>query len=118
VIASAAVRADEEKVALDKLRKAVVEAVRKRLPKAEMSGVSQEKEKGKLVYEVSLKKDGKSSDVTLTEDGALTAIEQEVAFEDLPKTMAKTFAEKYPCTKYPIISSSSGRSTRSPRSSC
>ncbi len=97
--------ADEEKVPLDKLPRAVAEAVKKRFPKLKFTGASKEKDKEKVVYEVSLKKDGKNIDVTVTEAGAITLIEQELAFKDLPKAVAKTFKEKYPKAKYQIIES-------------
>ena len=105
LVGAALVQADEEKVPLNKLPKAVVMAVKKRFPKLEMTGASKEKEGKKVVYEVSLKKDGKNIDVTLTETGAITSIEQEIAFKDLPKAVAKTFEAKYPNAKYEIVES-------------
>ena len=79
VVAAAQARADddEEKVALDKLPKAVVDAVAKRFPKIKLTSASKEKEDGKVMYEVTLKKDGKNIDVTVTEAGAITLIEQQ-----------------------------------------
>lgn len=99
------VRADEEKVPLDKLPKAVKEAVEKRFPKVEMKEASKEKDGDKVVYEVTLKKDGKAIDVTVTETGAIVLIEQEIEFKDLPKAVAKTFEEKYPKARYEIVES-------------
>lgn len=105
LLAVGGVRADEEKVPLDKLPKAVKEAVEKRFLKVEVKGASKEKDGDKVVYEVSLKKDGKAIDVTVTEAGAITTIEQEIEFKDLPKAVAKTFEEKYPKAKYEIVES-------------
>ncbi len=105
VVGALIVRADEERVPLDKLPKAVTDAVQKRFPKLEMTGASKEKEKGKVVYEVSLKKDGRNIDVTVTQAGQITLIEQQIDFKDLPKPVAKTFEEKYPNAKYDIIES-------------
>ena len=102
---AAPARADEEKVPLDKLPKPVAEAVAKRFPKVEVTGASKEKDGDKVVYEVTLKKDGKNIDVTVTEAGAITLIEQELDFKDLPKAVAKTFEEKYPNAKYEIVES-------------
>lgn len=92
---------EEEKVPLDKLPK----AVEKRFPKIEITGASKEKENDKIVFEVSLKKNGKNIDVTLTETGTITLIEQELAFADLPKAVAAAFEEKYPKAKYEIVES-------------
>lgn len=106
VVASAQARADdEENVALDKLPKAVMDAVAKRFPKIKMTGASKEKEDGKVLYEVTLKKDDKKIDVTVTEAGAITLIEQQLVFADLPKEVAKTFEDKYPKAKFKIIES-------------
>ncbi|MFO0800503.1 MAG: PepSY-like domain-containing protein [Gemmataceae bacterium] len=105
LLAVVGVRADEEKVPLDKLPKAVKEAVEKRFPKVDMKEASKEKDGDKVVYEVTLKKDGKAIDVTVTEAGAITLIEQEIEFKDLPKAVAKTFEEKYPKAKYEIVES-------------
>jgi len=105
LLAVSSVGADEEKVPLDKLPKAVKEVVEKRFPKVEMTGASKEKDGDKVVFEVSLKKDGKNIDVTVTEAGAITVIEQELGFKDLPKEVAKTFEEKYPKAKYEIVES-------------
>ena len=93
---TAGLRADDEKVAIDKLPKAVVEAVKAKFPKAELVAGEKEKEDGKTVYEVKIK-DGKA-DVTvkLTEDGKITEIEKEIAVKDLPKAVADAVEAKYP----------------------
>ena len=96
-------RAQEEKVPLDKVPKAVTETLTKRFPKAEVKGASKETTDGKTVYEVTLKQDGKNIDVTLTPGGKITLIEKEVAFKDLPRPVAETLNKKYPNAKYSII---------------
>lgn len=95
--------ADEESVPLDKVPKPVMEAVKKRFPKAEAKEASKEGEKDKVVYEVTLKQDGKNIDVTLTPDGAITLIEKEIAFKDLPKPVAEVLDKKYPKATYKIV---------------
>jgi hypothetical protein len=104
-VLAAAARGDEEKVPLDKVPKPVLDAAKKRFPKAEIKGASKETDKDKTVYEVTFKQDGKNIDVTITPDGTITLIEQEVAFKDLPKPVADTFEKKYPGAKYSIIES-------------
>jgi hypothetical protein len=101
----ALVQAQEEKLPLNKVPKAVVAAVQKRFPKIDVAGASMEKDGTKVVYEISLKKGGKNIDVTVTEAGVITLIEQELAFSELPKAVAKTFNEKYPKAKYEIVES-------------
>jgi len=103
VVLVAPVRADEEKVPLDKAPKAVLEAAKKRFPKAEVVGVSKEGEKDKTVYEVELKEAGKTIDVTLTPEGVITTIEQEIDAKDLPKAVTEALDKKYPKAKFNIV---------------
>lgn len=100
---AAPMRADEEKVPLDKVPKAVLEAATKRFPKAEVIGASKETEKDKTIYEVELKQDGKTIDVTLTPEGVITTIEQQIDAKDLPKAVAEALDKKYPKATYKII---------------
>lgn len=104
-VVAAAARGDEENVPLDKVPKPVLEAAKKRFPKAEVKGASKETENGKTVYEVTFKQDGKNIDVTLTPEGTITLIEQEVAFAALPKPVATALTKKYPGAKYQIVES-------------
>jgi hypothetical protein len=86
---------DEEKVPLDKLPKAIVEAMKKKFPKAELVAASKENEGGKTVYEVSIKDDSKKIDVTLTVEGTILGMEKEIAAKDLPKAVTETLDSKY-----------------------
>ena len=96
-------RADEEKVPLDKLPKAIVKAVKDRFPDAKMVSASTEKEDGKTVYEVAITEKGKKIDVSLTPEGVITGFEKEIAFKDLPKAVAKALEGKYPKATYKIV---------------
>ena len=100
VLAQAVRADDEEKVALDKLPKAVVDAVKARFPDAEMKGASKEVEGGKTTYEVSIKNKKDEIDVELTAEGEITAIEKEIDAKDLPKAVSKALEEKYPKAEY------------------
>lgn len=102
-VLAAPVRADEEKVPLDKVPKAVMEAAKKRFPKAEVVGASKETEKDKTVYEVELKADGKTTDVTLTPEGVIVTIEQEIDAKELPKPVTAALEKKYPKAKFNIV---------------
>jgi biopolymer transport protein ExbD len=93
----------EKKVELDKVPKAVREAVKKRFPKAKVTAAAQEGEAGKKVYEVTLKQDGKNIDVTIKPDGTIELIEKEIAFSDLPKAVSASLEKKYPEATYKII---------------
>lgn len=103
LLAASASLADEEKVPLDKLPKAVSAAVKKRFPKAEFVEAAKETEKDKTEYEVTLKEGGKKIDVMLTPDGTITVIEKEIAATDLPKAVAEALEMKYPKATYKIV---------------
>jgi hypothetical protein len=96
-------RADEAKVPLDKLPRPVVEAVKKRFPKAELVEGSKETTKDKTEYEVTVKNKGQKIDITLTPEGAILGLEKEIAAKDLPKAVAATLKEKHPKAVYKII---------------
>lgn len=102
-VLAAPVRADEEKVPLDKVPKPVLEAAKKRFPKAEVVGASTEKKDDKTVYEIELKEAGKTIDVTLTPEGVITTIEQEIDAKDLPKPVTEALDKKYPKAKFNIV---------------
>jgi hypothetical protein len=95
-------RAQEEKVALDMLPKAVTDAVKKRFPAAEMNTASKETEDGKTVFEVAIKDRGHNIDVTLTPDGAITGFERTIDSQDLPAKVAAMLKDKYTGAKYRV----------------
>ena len=96
VLVAGAVRADEEKIALDKLPKAVADAVKKRFPKAELLEAAKETDKDKVEYEVTLKDGETHIDVMLTPEGAITLIEKTMPAKDLPKAVTDGIEAKHP----------------------
>lgn len=93
---SASARSDEEKIALDKLPKAVTDAVKKKFPDAELKSAEIEKENGKDVYEVVIKNKDQTIEVTLSPEGKILAVEKEMAAKDLPKPVTEALESKYP----------------------
>ena len=91
---------DEEKVDLDKLPKAVTEAVKARFPDAELKEASKETEDGKTIYEVGITSKKDKMDVSLTADGDITEIEKVIDAKDLPKAVSKALEDKYPKAEY------------------
>jgi hypothetical protein len=91
-----AARADEEKVPLDKLPKAVTDAVKAKYPGAKLTGAEKEKEKDQTVYEVALEHKGQKLEVTLKPDGTIVSVEKEIAAKDLPKAVTAALDSKYP----------------------
>jgi hypothetical protein len=100
---AAPTRADEENIPLDKVPKPVLEAVKKRFPKAQIISASKETEDDITLYEIELKQGSKEIDVTVTPEGVITLIEQEIDSKELPRAVANTVAKNYPKTRYRFI---------------
>lgn len=96
LLAAMTVRADEENVALDKVPKAVLDAVKAKFKGAKLTGAVREKTGEKIAYEISLKHKGRTIDVTLTPAGKIVSIEKSLTFKELPKAVRKAIAGKYP----------------------
>lgn len=86
----------DEKVALDKLPMAVVDAVKKMFPKAEMKEAEKETADGKTKYEIKIKDGDSSIELNVTDAGVITDYEKEITLKNLPKAVADTVAAKYP----------------------
>lgn len=99
LVLTAGGRADEgkeEKVPLDKLPKAVTDAVKAKFEGCELVSAEKEKADGKEVYEVAIKHKGSKIEVTLTPEGKILSTEKEIDAKDLPKEVAKALEDKYP----------------------
>ncbi len=96
-------RADEEKIPLDKVPKTVLEAGKKRFPKAEVVEASKETEDGKTVYEIEMTEGDKKIDVTLTAEGTITNIEKHIDAKELPKAVVEALDKKYPKATFKVI---------------
>ncbi|MGH8642994.1 MAG: PepSY-like domain-containing protein [Gammaproteobacteria bacterium] len=92
--------ADEEKLALDKVPKPVLEAVNARFKDAVMTGAAKERDDGKLVYEVSLDLKGQAIDVMLSPEGEIVSFEKAITVEDLPAAVVQALGDKYPKATY------------------
>ena len=95
VTASGIARADDN-VPVDKLPKAVVDTLKKRFPKGELTKASKSGEGDKTTYEVSVKEGTLKADVDLTAAGAITGMEKQIAEADLPKVIAAAVKAKQP----------------------
>src|SRR5438309_3246689 len=91
-------RADDK--ALDKVPKAVQQAVKSQYPGAEILGAAEEKADGKTSYEVYMKLKGKGLDVTFSPTGIVEVVEKEIDAKDLPKQILATIEKKYPSPKF------------------
>lgn len=105
VLAVAAARAADEgekKVPLDKVPKAVLDAVKAKFEGAELKGASTEKDGDKLVYEISLVHKDRKIDASLTADGKFVSVEKEIKSDEVPKAVADALKAKYPDAKVKI----------------
>ena len=75
----------ETKVAFENLPPAVQAAIREHTKEATISGISSEKEKGKTLYEVETKVQGKARTLTFDKSGALVETEDEVDLATVPE---------------------------------
>ena len=91
--------ADEEKIPVKELPRAVLKTVKEKFDKAEIKGAAKEEEDGKTTYEVMLKVKGRSVDVAMKADGTILEIEKEIDADDLPKAVRKTLSGMYPKAK-------------------
>jgi hypothetical protein len=89
-------KAKPEKVPLDKVPKAVMDAIKGRFPGCDITSVEKELEDGKVVYDVELKHGGKKYEMDIHEDGTVVEIEKEVALKDVPEAVKKAVEAKYP----------------------
>ncbi len=88
--------ADEKKIDVDDLPKAVLKAAKKAYPEAKIVGASKETEEGETIYEVEMKLDGKSIDLEIDDEGEIESVEKEIEVGDLPKAVIKAAAKKFP----------------------
>jgi uncharacterized membrane protein YkoI len=95
--------ADEEKIPLDKVPKAVLDAVKAKFPDVKLSEASKEKEGGKTIYELAFTYKDYKYEVELEEDGTFVAIDKKIEAKELPKEVLKALEEKYPKATYKII---------------
>ena len=101
---SAPAQVKEEKVPLDKVPRAVMDAVKKRFPQGKpVEATTEPDENKKTVFEVTLDQDGKKIDVIVTPAGAITLIEKEIDARALPRAVAATLTTKYPNSTYKIV---------------
>ena len=93
-------RADEEKIPLNQVPRAVTEAFKVRFPEATIKNAIKEEEGGKTTYEVeSTLRNGLSIDAVLRPDGEFVEIEKEIKPSELPAPVAAGARAKYPTAK-------------------
>lgn len=96
VLSTSITLAAERKVEIDKLPKAVIDAVKAKFSGAELKGAESEEEDGQTIYEVAIVHKGLTYDVSLLSDGKIIEIEKLITAKDLPAVITKAVDSKYP----------------------
>jgi hypothetical protein len=91
----ASLRADEQKVAPDRLPEPVVNAIKSKYRGAEILSAEMERENGRTQYEVAVKHNNRTMKVTLTEKGAIVSTATEIAAAQLPQPVVEAIMTRY-----------------------
>lgn len=88
--------AQEKKITAKQVPAAVIAAFKTAYPNATIRGYAQEKENGKLFYEIESVEGTTHRDVLYNADGTVAEIEESIAATDLPAAAQEAFRQKYP----------------------
>jgi len=83
VLSSAALGA-ETRLKLESLPAAVQAAIKEHMKDTTISGITSEKEKGKITYEVEGKLNGKAHNLAFDQSGAIVEMEDEIDLDSVP----------------------------------
>jgi hypothetical protein len=93
------VRAQEEKVPLDKIPKAVMDALTAKFPNAKIDKCTKAKEGDDIVYDIEFKEGDRKCEADIKENGTYINYEKAIAEKDLPKAAREAIEKKYPKAK-------------------
>ena len=91
--------AEDEPKDLDKIPKAVMDALKAKFPRAKIDKWTKETENGKVVYDIEFKQDGRKAEADIAEDGTIQNFEREFDAKDLPKAVTEAVEKRYPKSK-------------------
>ena len=94
VLVSTTLFAADAKVQFATLPAAVRAAAKTQATDAEIIGASKETEKGRTIYEVETKRDGKSRDFSFDVHGKLLELEQEIELNSIPATAKEALQKR------------------------
>src|SRR5262245_51827112 len=96
LIVTPALRADEEKVPLDKIPKAVKDALIAKFPKAKIDKCTKAKEGNDVVYDIEFKDGDRKCEADIKENGTFINFEKAIEVKNLPKAVKEAIEKKYP----------------------
>ena len=88
---SVAAQADAKSIKQSKLPAAVLRSAEEQVAGATVTGYSTDKVNGVVTYRMDLVSEGKTRGIVMDKEGTVLAVEQEVAWNDLPADIQKTF---------------------------
>ena len=91
--------AQEKAKDLDKVPKAVMDALKSKFPKPEITKWEKATEGGKVIYDIEFTYQGRKCEMDIQEDGTIVNIEREIAAKDLPKAVTTAVTKKFPKAK-------------------
>ena len=94
VFSLAPAMAADSKMKIENLPPAVQASVREQTKNATLVGISKEVEKGKTMYEVETKVNGKTRDLMLNAAGKVTSVEEEVDINAIPEAARRAIQKK------------------------
>jgi hypothetical protein len=88
--------AQEKKITARQVPAAVIAAFKNSYPNATIRGYAQEKEDGKMFYEIESREGSTQRDVLYNPDGTVAEVEESIAATDLPADAQQAIKQKYP----------------------
>ena len=88
--------AQEKKITAKQVPAAVIAAFKNSYPNAAIRGYAQEKENGKVFYEIESREGSTRRDVLYNPDGTVAEVEESIPATDLPADAQQTIKQKYP----------------------
>jgi hypothetical protein len=88
--------AQEKRITAKQVPAAVISAFKNSYPNATIRGYAQEKEKGKVFYEIESREGTTKRDVLYNPDGTVAEIEESIAMTDLPAAAQEAMHQRYP----------------------
>ena len=88
--------AQEKKITAKQVPAAVMAAFKSTYPNATIRGYAQEKENGKVFYEIESREGTTRRDVLYNPDGTVAEVEESIPASDLPADAQQAIKQKYP----------------------
>jgi hypothetical protein len=103
MLVAAVAAAQERPLALERIPKPVMDAVRTRFPDATVSAAATEPDANKTTYEVTIKRANQTLEVNVTPEGAITSIEKQIPPHELPAKVRMALEARHPGATYRTI---------------